>query len=46
MQVAKTALQSPMQALIDLGQHLGGLGREFSQGPDGSDDERYGHGRL
>ena len=40
------APQSPMQALIDLGQHLGGLGRKFGQGPDRADDERYGHGRL
>ena len=35
-----------MQALIDLGQHLGGLGSEFGQGPDGADDERDGHGGL
>ena len=43
---SESALQSTMQALIDLGQHLGGLGCEFGQGPDGADDERYGHGRL
>jgi hypothetical protein len=43
---SETALQPPMQALIDLGQQLGGLGCEFSQGPDGVDDERYGHGCL